>query len=244
MSEFVSQDPDREASKTTPLLRDILAQATFQPGRAISPQIDTFDLGVFGEEARILAYRCFEDESNSDHGKFVYVTGKKKVLLPAHTFKAANDLPLGMIAAASAVPRDAAERIALDDRYLAMVMHTASNRDRPLSISGTGLLLVSDSSPFGVSCIFVAGKTQNYLVFRGETTPQLSEKEVEQKTKLWGTQIENRVRRFMSESMDIEERLSIVVRAEGALFRQICQRYGLIYFTSPAEADLVTKQLP
>lgn len=242
MSEFVGPNAGSEKPGSNPLLRDILLETTFKPGRAISAGVDRIDLGVFSEEARALANECFLEPDNSNFGKLIYVTGSKKVLVPKVTFGAVNRRPLGMMGTVSAVPKELAEKEALDERYLAMVIHTSSNHDTTFSATGVALLIEPDSLAFGTSCLFIAGKTQNMLIFRGQNTPQLFKEDIEKKAKLWMWSLSERVGQFVKPGMSEEEAYAVLYAAQNALLKQVCQKYDLPFFVGPSDSNEVVKQ--
>lgn len=223
-------------------MRNILVDSTFKPGRAIAPEIDGIDLGVFWEEARVLANECFMDLENNNVGKLVYVTGAKKVLVPNSFFKGVGRGPLGIFASVSAIPKHEAERQQINSRYIGMVFHTQSNSDLPFTPTGLYLLTNNDSVDFASTAVFVVGKTQNMLLFRGSDAPQWTEEEANQKRKLWEFQLGERVKQFIKPEMSHDEVFDMVIKAQWALMKQICAKYDLSFFAGPTDSPVVTKQ--
>lgn len=227
-----------------PLLRDILAEVTFAPGRTISSSIDGLDLGVFHEEARVLANECFTDPDEGNFGKFVFVTGAKKVLLPRGTYRGnRQEIQIGGLV--SMIPKKIAEEQKSNYyHYLGMIIHTSWNTDRPISIVCLRMLLNEDTFMGALPAIFIVGKTQNMLIFRGQDTPQWTDREAEKKGSLWIWQLQERLRNFIKPAMSLEESEEIVTRAQKALLRQICAKYDLAYFAGPTDNTIVTRQTP
>lgn len=244
MSEFIGPDMGSEKPGPRPLLRDLLVETTFKPGRAISPEIDELDIGVFSEEARQLANECFLNPDSSNYGKIVYVTGSKKVRVPRTASGEISDGVLPLLGKASKIPREIAKRDLLNEPYIAMLIHTNNNIDFAFSATGLAALLGEDSLPFSTSALFVAGQTQNMLVFRGESAPQLSLEDIEKKTRLWLWQLRERVHRFAKPGMDREEVNGIAGTAGKTLLRQICQKYDLSFFAGSSDTDEVVRQNP
>lgn len=245
MGEFVGPNIGKDKPGQRPLLRDILLETAFKPGRAISSEIDQLDLGVFSEEALLLANACFADPDKRNFGKFVYITGSKKVLVPKSAFREVIGEVLIIRNETSNIPREAAERLALDDhQYIGMAIHTSKNLDYAFSSTGLAILIEPDSALASSSCLFVTGRTQNMLFFRGQNTPQLSEVEVERKLKLWVRQLEDRIRQFTKSGMSTEEKQEVVGAAQDALLKQICQKYDLRFFAGSSDGSVVTRQSP
>lgn len=226
------------------LLRDVLVENTFKPGRWISPDVDIVDLGVFLDEARGLANSCFLDSDNKDAGKLVYVTGTKKVLIPAQITQGSKDGTFGLIGGISLTPKEIAERNKLDDRYAAMGIITRRNTNVPFFSSGACTLLIPDSHPAALVATFIAGRAKNMLLFRGQNSPLLSVDEADRKLRLWEWQLQERIGQFAKPEMNREEVNNIAERAGRALLRQICQKYDLQFFSGPTDSVFVTKQAP
>jgi len=240
----LNRAPDNEGDRQQPLLRDILAESTFKLGRSIPAQVNSLDLGVFQEEARQLANGCFQDSKNRDLGKLVFVTGKKKVLVPTHYFQGDEGGSLLMFHPISHVQKEVAGKEQLDERYLSMTIRTSGNTD--LSFSSTDLytLMVDDLHTAASVATFTAGRTKNMLFFRGQNTPQLTHEQAEKKVRLWEWQLEKRIEQFTKPGMSKEEESLIEDGAGRALLRQICKKYDLQFFSGGIGSPIVTKQTP
>jgi hypothetical protein len=142
------------------------------------------------------------------------------------------------------VQREIAEKNGLDERYLAMVIHTCRNTDLPFLVTDLFAIMLPDSDTGAAASVFSAGRTRNSLIFRGQDTPQLSIEEAEKKAKLWEWQLDTRIEEFIKSGMSEEERMSIIDKAERALLRQICQKYDLQFFSGDTHDAFVTKQTP
>ena len=234
----------KEIFGAQPLLRDILAESTFKPGRLIPCNVNSLNLGVFQEEARQLANNCFLDVDNKDLGKLVYVTGKKKVLVPLCFFQGHARGELAMLGITSQVSKEIAEKEKLNEPYLAMTIHSQGNTDLSFSATDLYLLMLNDSNPGASVASFAVGRTKNMLFFRGQNTPQLDSGEADKKARLWLWQLEERIGQFIKPGMSREERLSIIDKAERALLRQICAKYDLQFFSGDTNDAIVTKQTP
>ena len=235
---------DKERFGQQPLLRDVLAEFTFKPGRLIPSHVNSLNLGVFQEEARQLANTCFLTDDNRDSGKLVYVTGKKKVLVPIRFFQAYEKGVLAMLGITSQVRKNIAEKEQLDDPYIAMTIHTSGNTDLAFSSTDLCLLMLADSNPGASVASFIAGRTKNMIFFRGQNTPQLDSEEAEKKARLWRWQLRERIDRFIKPGMSREEGFLIIDKAERALLRQICEKYDLQFFSGETDSATVTKQTP
>lgn len=243
---MVELNPNLRGERPEPhtLLRNVLVENTFKPGRWISPDVDALDLGVFLDEARGLANSCFLDSDNRDIGKVVYVTGTRKVLIPNQFTQSSKDGTFGLIGSTSLTPKEIAERNKFDDRYVAMGIITRRNTNVPFFSSGVCMLLIPDSHPAALVATFIAGRTQNMLLFRGQNSPLLSVDEAEKKLRLWEWQLQQRIRQFAKPELNGEEISNIAERAGRALLRQICQKYDLQFFSGPTDSAFVTKQVP
>lgn len=241
MSEFESTITDGEFIGPSPLLRNVLVDATLKPGRSISHDIDMLDLGVFVEEARLLANDCFIDPENNNFAKMVYVTGAKKVLVPKSVFKGSRS-EITMFGAVATRSKQDAVKNQTNDRYISMLMQTYINTDLILAKTGVDFLMRDDSFPLALSSLFIAGKTQNALLFRGESSPQWSEKEANDRSNLWSWQLEERIRQHSKSGMSLDQKTEIARRAERMLLRQICQKYDLSFFVGSTDSQIVTKQ--
>lgn len=241
---MVEFDPGsgKEKNKQVPLLRDMLVEYVFKPGRAIPPSIDSLDLGVFQDEAMQLANSCLLDAGNRDSGKLIYVTGDRKVLVPIHPFQSRVIGVLPMSGAISAVKKEVAEKEKLRELYLAMIIHSYGNTDLSFSAIDLLLLMLGDSEPRASVASLIAGRTKNMLFFRGENAPQLDEEEAEKKAKLWIWQLKERIGQFIKLGMNKEEVLGIVDVAGKTLLRQICAKYDLQFFSGETDSNIVTKQ--
>lgn len=241
---MVEFDPGsgKEKNKQVPLLRDILAEYAFKPGRAIPSGINSLDLGVFQDEAMQLANNCFLDAENKDSGKLIYVTGEGKVLVPIHFFQSYIKGVLPMLIVTSTVKKEVAEKRKLRELYLAMVIHSNGNKDWSFSATDLLLLMLGDSVPGASVASFTVGRTRNMLFFRGENAPQLDEEEAEKKAKLWIWQLKERIGQFIKLGMNKEEVLGIVDVAGKTLLRQICAKYDLQFFSGETDSNIVTKQ--
>lgn len=241
MGEF---DPSsgKEKIKQVPLLRNILAEYAFKPGRAIPSDVNSLDLGVFQGEAMQLANNCFLDAENKDSGKLIYVTGEKKVMVPIRFFQSYINGVLPMLGVTSAVKKEVAEKEKLREPYLVMVIHSHGNTDLSFSATDLLLLMLGDSVPGASVASFIVGRTKNMLFFRGENTPQFDVEEAKKKAKLWTWQLNERVGQFIKPGMNKEEVLGIVGRVEKTLLRQICKKYDLKYFSGLTNSPIVTKQ--
>lgn len=225
-----------------PLLRDVLAELTFKSGRSLPLHVDSIDLGVFQEEARWLANRCFQNENWENVGRIVYVTGKKKVLVTKHSFKGHVGGGLDMWGSVSGLQKEVAVREELDERYVAMSMHSSQNTDLPFSSTDLGILMLPDSNPAAGVSSLIAGKTKNMLFFRGKNTPEMDIKEAEEKIRLWEWQLRERIGQFIEPGMNRDEVYSVVDKAEKALLKQICKKYDLQFFSGDSSDTVVVRQ--
>jgi hypothetical protein len=232
----------KEKIEQTPLLRDLLAEYTFKPGRAISPEIKSIDLGVFHEEAMQLANNCFLDSENKNFGKMVFVTGQKKVLVPINFFKSDSSGNLSMQAISSFLEKEIAGKEKLNILYPVMPLHSFGNTDWSFSPTDLMLLLLKDSHPAASVASLIAGKTKNKLFLRSQSTPQIDLEEVEKKANLWERQLEERAMIFTNPEMSEEEILNVVNKAEESLMKQICVKYDIQFFSGETSDNIVTKQ--
>lgn len=225
------------------LLRNILAEVTFKPGRAIPADITGIDLGVFLDEARLLANESFLDPLNNSTVKLIYITGAGKVRVPNRFYKGFAGILVAPLLV-TRFPREVVARNRLDEPILGMVIHTNENTDSAFSEGGLGLLMRADYDPISTTALFLAGKTKNMLFFRGKNTPQMSGEDMDKRVRLWILQLRERIKQFLEPAMSAEERLAIASRAENALARQICQKYDLSYFAAPHGNRVITRQTP
>lgn len=227
-----------------PLLRDVLVRAHLKPGRAISPDIHQIDLGIFADEARTIANVCFMDKDHSNLLKPIYATGSGKILVPNNPYMGTDPNFVWTPIIGSNVPKETAIANNLDEKYLAMLLQTASNTDLAISPSAHTYLLLQDSVSYALSSTLIAGRTKNMVTFRGENTPQLTESEASKKMKLWEWQLKERISAHVKPGMSIQEAEHIADTAMRALFKQIVKTYDLVYFVGDSEQDIVTRQDP
>ena len=232
----------KEKIEQTPLLRDLLAEYTFRPGRAISSEITSIDLGVFHDEAMEISNNCFLDSEKKDSGKLIFVTGQKKVLVPNNFCQSISQGELLMGGIFSLTRREIAQKEKLNAQYLAMPIHSFGNSDWSFSPTDLVLFFLKDSHPAASVASLIAGKTKNKLFFRGKNTPQMDYEEVGKKANLWTRQLEERVMIFTNPKMSEEEILDIVNKAERSLMKQICTKYDLQFFSGETSHNIVTKQ--
>jgi hypothetical protein len=236
-----NNNPEKLGPK--PLLRDVLAELTFKPGRWLPDNIDKIDLGVFQDEAIQLANDCFLDPEYTMSGKMVFVTGQKKVLISNHVYHANPETnTMWVMGYVPVVEKEIAEKEKLNLKYFSTVIHSFNNRNNIFSPSDLMLLLLKDFYPCSASAGFIVGKTNNSIFFRGENAPQLEMEELEKKADLWIWQLRERVGRFIDPEMTEEEKLRTQNRAERALVRQICTKYDIKYFSGSTSEAIVTKQ--
>lgn len=241
MNEYLRPNSGNEKPGSSPLLRDVLLDVHFKPGRVLPKDIDKINLGVFADEVRTLTNESFLSDGDVNFVKFVFVTGSRKVLVPRLAFKGGITGIYARVLA-SGVPKEVAERNKLNERYASMVIHTNNNTDLMLGGTSHPMLLSQDSFVAGISAVLITGGTQNMLTFRGENTPQLSQKEMEEKIRLWQWQFRERVSHFLKPGMTVEEIKQINYRASLALFRQICQKYDLQFFSGSSDQDEVERR--
>jgi len=244
MSEFLGPSTGKEFIGPSPLLRDVLAATTFKPGRAISPDIDSVDLGVFHEEARTLANETFLDDDNTAFSKMVYATLSGRILIPDNKFKGKDNLVgvMGLIPKISKKQAIIDKR--MDIRYPSMVMHSFKNTDQSFSVLGLKLLMIEDSYQVAVPAVLLAGRTQNILLFRGENAPQLPEKEMNDKNEMWVSMLREQSDKYIKPGMSLEEFRALGERLEWGIMRAICAKYDLHSFTGPSDSPIVRKQTP
>lgn len=244
MSAEINKPNNQEILGPQPLLRDVLAELTFKPGRSIPSHVDSVNLGVFHDEAMQLANNCFLDSENKDSGKIIYVTGQRKVLVPVDFFQAYDTKVLGMLGIVSPFKKEIAEKEKLNERYLSMVIRSHRNNDLTFSATDLILLMLDDSNPGASVASLLAGKTKNTLFLRGENTPQLDDEEANRKARLWTFQLNERVHQFIRPEMTEEEALDVVNKAEKALLKQICEKYDLKVFSGESTEPILKKQTP
>lgn len=226
------------------LLRDVLVNTHFEPGRVLPSSVQQISLGVFFEEARILSKTASLNSPNTDYMKFIYVTGSGKVLVPSG---ASNDLKDYSDAARhiSLVPKTVAKNEKLDEKYLGMVMHADSNQDHQFALTGHHVLLFAkDTETLSPSGIFFAGNTHNMLTFRGSNTPTFTSEEVLKRMTFWEWQIENLRSQAVKPGIPPNEAIELLQEGVRALFRQIVTSKDLQYFEGRKDQDVVTRTQP
>ncbi len=226
----------------TLLLRDVLVDTHFKPGRALSPDVNQIDLGVFTDEARSLTNASYPNDGN--FVKPIYVTGSEKVLIPKTSFTKSNSENVTIITSTSPLSKQEAKRRGLESRYLAMLMSTSSNMDSHTTLTGQGLLLLEDSAAQSPTASFSIGRTIHMITFRGENTPQLTDEEVRKKMNLWTWQMKNRFTEFSHPNMTQDEVIALNVRILNTMFKQIVKTYDLQYFEGESDQSMVTRKQP
>lgn len=232
----------KETLGPQPLLRDVLADLTFKPGRVLPAHVEAINLGVFQDEARKIANQCFLAPANEVVAKIIYTTGEGKVLVPRNAFQGNR---IGVVAdgVVSLAPKVIAKENKLKYRYIAAYMHAVGNTNLNFS-SALGYLLLNDNSMAVNVCAFIVGRTKNTLYFRGQNSPQLDEKEVGEKIRLWIFQRNERLKQVIKPEMDQEEKNSIDDKVDKVLVKQICLKYDLQRFSGDSFDAVLTRQNP
>lgn len=215
--------------------RELVLDASFQKGRQIPQDVESIDLGIFAEETRELVERTVSDPRNREHGKIMYATRDRKLLLQSEAVKGETDHVVHNMVI-HGFDHDILKPWYLrQDRMMAADFHSHP-RDVGPSSQDLMPILVGDFNRFAATAIVVGTPKRIYAIFRGPKAPQMTDEEVRVRNKMWEGQMEARIRKFWRPGISTEEEIELNHRARETLLRQISGKYDLPIFVGDISA--------
>lgn len=219
--------------------KELIKAAVFSPNIALTQSLNDIDLGVLGQESQAMLERTKADSLQRERAKVAYVTREQKVLLQNEDTVGnivENGQETGIHIRMSQV---ALLGRAWQSRFVGTIMHNHGNLDLPPSPPDLTFLF---KAGFTLSpSILVSTINTNYLIFRGEETPQWTDKILDKKMASWVEQLHDRVRMFQNTHMTDQDNIRLHHRATMAMVAQIARTYDLQLFTGNSSQNSVTK---
>lgn len=215
-------------------LKDVLLETTFSPGRILREEIDQIELGVFGDESKLLVEDMLGDSRQRERGKIVFITSDRKVLLQNQPTvgEEGEVVNFGKIEVRK---DDNLPRVLRQNKFVGAAIHTHP-LDGPPSITDMLSLLESDEIPSATSALFVATPSRNILVFRGDTTPQYSHDKIDFLEQGFQDLID-KAAQGMQGSLD--DKLELHFTAQFRAVEDMVKTYGLHIFTGKLGEPIV-----
>lgn len=222
--------------ESTHLLRDLVIGVTLDdPNRALRAGVTSIDLGVLGNRVNEIFIKTLLERK--DFEAPVLVTSDRRLLLSENRSVDPNSPPdLDIKSSDPELPKT--ER---QSKFLVANIHVHS-RNIPAELADIVPLLASDrESHYAVTAVIVGTPNYKFVIFRGETTPQLNSQEYSDKLKLWYEVVQERIKRYTSPEMTEREIREISDKAHVALLRDIAKTYDLQVFGCPRRENVATR---
>lgn len=236
---MVDATSQEQEPRPAPSFKEVLLQSAFSKGRAISNHISEIDLGIFYQEGRALVMQTEKDEKHREFGKIVYVTKDRRILIKDQpTTGNANDV-YHRFKAVVTINNPNLPWYLRQDRMCGTILHSHPS-DLPPSSEDLFNLLIGDFDYTAEAAVFVSSGKRNFIIFRGNDTPQFTREQASGKISLWENAIQERVMNFINRNTPLHEQMEINNKARTALLRQIQQKYDLKIFFGDANSTKVS----
>ncbi|HSW97283.1 MAG TPA: hypothetical protein VLF89_05645 [Candidatus Saccharimonadales bacterium] len=239
MENIIPSQEGKERLSQAPTLRDTLIDTTFNPHRAIDPQIKKIDLAAFQEDVDMLR-GLIVPGSQIEHGKLYYVTTKKTLLKPNKEISGTESEIMFHSRVRGGYREIQGEKVFIQDRFVGTTTHTHPS-GYPFSPQDLYDLFLDDEIHFAETAASVVTTNQTMVLFRGNNTPEWEDNFTREKVKRWDAMVRARIQENLRPRMSQEEIVAINARAQSAFLRQAIQTYDLQLFTCGVNESILVK---
>ncbi len=199
----------KELVPRVPKFSEIILAATFASNRHLNPEIKQIDLGSLAYEAQLLRDKTANDPKHREVGKQILIKNDNFPKIGQYRLIIEREARLGQT---GVIDSEVNIRVVLDihkrrnilkqqrqDKFRITTIH-AHDTEKPPSPEDIARILLDDiENPGASTCVFVTSKDTNYLVFRGQETPLLKQKDISSLKQAWEGKIQKAWQRKIKE---------------------------------------------